>query len=128
MYFRVLGGRRRANAADFAPRERGLEDVRGVQRALCRPRADERVQLIDEDDDVRVVRELLHDGLEALFELPAILRAGDDQGDVERKNALVGQEMRHVAVHDFLREPFHDGRLADARLADEDRVVFRAAA
>ena len=124
----VLGGRRRADAADLAARQRRLEDVGGVERAFGRPRADQRVQLVDEHDDVRVLGELLHDRLEALFELAAVLRAGDDQRDVERQDALVGEEVRHVAVDDLLRKPFDDRRLADARLADEHRVVLGAAA
>ena len=128
MYFRVLGRRRRADAADLAARQRRLEDVGGVERAFGRSRAHQRVQLVDEHDDVRVLGELLHDRLEALFELPAVLRAGDDQRDVERQDALVGEEVRHVAVDDLLREPFDDRRLADARLADEHRVVLGAAA
>ena len=86
------------------------------------------MQLVDEHDDVRVVGQLLHDRLEALFELTAVLRAGDNQRDVERENALVGEEVRHVAVDDLLREPFDDGGLADARLADEHGVVLRAPA
>ena len=86
------------------------------------------MQLVDEDDDVRVVGQLLHDRLEALFELTAVLRAGDDQRDVEGEDALVGQEVRHVAVDDLLRQPFDDGGLADARLADEHGVVLGPAA
>ena len=124
----VLGGRRRADAADLAARERGLQDVGGVERAFRRPGADERVQLVDEHDDVRVLGELLHDRLEALLELAAILRAGDDERDVERENALVGEEVRHVAADDLLREPFDDGGLADAGLADEHGVVLGPAA
>ena len=85
------------------------------------------MQLVDEHDDVRVLGELLHDRLEALFELAAVLRAGHDQRDVERENALIGQEVRHVAVDDLLRQPLDDGRLADARFADEHRVVLGAA-
>ena len=124
----VLGGRRGADAANLAAAQRRLEDVRRVERAFGRSRADQRVQLVDEDDDVRVVGQLLHDRLEALFELTAILGAGDDQRDVEGQNPLVRQEVRHVAVDDLLRQPFHDGRLADARLADQHRVVLRPAA
>ncbi len=128
MYFRVLGRRRRADAADLAARERRLEDVGGVERAFRRPGADERVQLVDEHDDVRVLGQLLHDRLEALFELTAILRAGDDERDVQREDPLVGEEVRHVAVDDLLRQAFDDRRLADARLADEHGVVLGAAA
>ena len=128
MYFAVLGRRRRADAADLAARQRRLEDVRRVERAFGRPRADQRVELVDEHDDVRVLGQLLHDRLEALFELTAVLRAGDDQRDVEREDPLVGEEVRHVAVDDLLRQPFDDGGLADARLADEHGVVLGAAA
>ena len=124
----VLGGRRRADAADLAARERRLQDVGRVERAFGRAGADQRVQLVDEHDDVRVLGQLLHDRLEALFELAAVLRAGDDQRDVEREDALVGEEVRHVAVDDLLRQPFDDGGLADARLADEHGVVLRPAA
>ena len=41
-----------ADAAQLAARERGLEHVRGVHRALGRARADEGVQLVDEEDDL----------------------------------------------------------------------------
>ncbi len=44
--------------------------------------------------------------------------------DVERQNPLVGQEVRHVAVDDLLRQPFDDGGLADAGLANEHGVVL----
>ena len=40
---------------------------------------------------------------------------------------LVAQALRHVAVHDAERQAFGDGGLADARLADENRIVLRAA-
>ncbi len=124
----VLGRRGRADAADLAATERRLQDVGGVERPFGRAGPDQRVQLVDEHDDVRVLGELLHDRLEALFELTAVLGAGDDQRDVEREQALVGQEVRHVAVDDLLRQPFDDRGLADAGLADEHGVVLGAAA
>ena len=47
----VLLKRRRADDLQLAAPERGLEDVRRVDRALGRARADDRVQLVDEEDD-----------------------------------------------------------------------------
>ncbi len=38
------------------------------------------------------------------------------------------QLIGHVAAHDALRQTFHDGGLADARLADQHRIVLGAAA
>ena len=69
---------------------------------------------------------VLEDGLEPLFELAAVLGAGDQRAHVERDDALVLEPFGNVAAHDALGEPFDDGGLADARLADEDRVVFGA--
>ena len=53
---------------------------------------------------------------------PAIKRA-----DVERPDALALQSLRHVACDDALGEALGDRRLADAGLADQHRVVLRAA-
>ena len=86
------------------------------------------MQLVDKNDGVLALHQFLHDGLQPLFELPAVFRAGHDQRKVERKNALVREERRHVAVGDALRQPFDDRRLANARLADQHGIVLRAAA
>ena len=124
----ILGRRGCADALYFAAGERRLEDVRGVERTLSRSGADEGMQLVDEDDGVLVLHQLLHDGLEPLFELAAVLGAGDDERQIERENALVGEEARNVAVGNLLRQALDDGRLADAGLADEDGIVLGPAA
>ena len=123
----VLVERRRADALQLAARQRGLQHVAGVDRALGAARADQRVQLVDEQDDVLGAAHLGHDRLDALLELAAVLRARHHHGEVEHDDALVAQDLRHLALDDALREPLDDRRLADARLADEDRVVLRAA-
>ena len=89
------------------------------------PGADDGVELVDEQDDPAVrVLDLLQDGLQALLELAAELRAGDERAQVERDDALVLERLGHVAADDALRQALDDGRLADAGLADEDRVVL----
>src|SRR5215212_6973808 len=88
-------------------------------------RADERVELVDEQDRVVRVPELLDDLLEALLELAAVLRPGDERTDVEGQHALVEQDVRHVPGDDPMGEPFGDRGLADTRLADQCRVVLR---
>ena len=122
----VLVERGRADALQLAARERRLQDVGGIDRALGRAGPDERVQLIDEEHRVVRVAELLDDLLEPLLELAAVLGAGDERADVERQDALVEQRLRDVAGHDPVGEALRDGRLADARLADQGRVVLRA--
>ncbi len=124
----VFAGRGGADALDLAAGESGLENVGGVERALGRAGPHQRVQLIDEDDGVLVLHQLLHDGLQPLFELAAILRSGDDQREVQRQDALVGKERGHVALRDALGQAFDDGGLAHARLADQHGVVLGPAA
>src|SRR5579884_493312 len=68
---------------------------------------------------------LLHDRLQTLLELAAVLGAGHDQRQVQRQDALVGQKRRHVALGDALRQALDDGRLSHARLADQHRIVLR---
>ena len=71
--------------------------------------------------------ELLEDSLQALLELAAVLGPGDDQRQVERQHPLLGEEDRHPALDDALRQALDDRGLADARLAEQDRVVLGAA-
>ena len=82
------------------------------------------MQLVDEQDRVAGAAQLLDDLLEALLELAAVLGAGDERADVEGQDALVGERLRDVARDDALGEALGDGGLADARLADERRVVL----
>ena len=84
----VLVERGRADAVQFAARERRLQEVGGVHRAVGLAGADQRVHLVDEQDDV-AVRGLnfVEDGLQPLLELAAIFRAGDERAEVERQQA-----------------------------------------
>ena len=109
-------------------RERGLEDVGGVHRALGGAGADDGVHLVDEDNDVLGALDLVHHGLDALLELAAVLRAGDHEREVEGDDLLVGEDLGDVALGDFLGEALDDGGLAHAGFADEHRVVLGATA
>ena len=120
----VLVERGGADALELAAAERRLEDVRGVDGALGRAGPDERVELVDEQDRVVGVPELLDDLLEALLELAAVLRAGDERADVEGQDPLVEQDVRDVAGDDPVGQALRDGGLADAGLADQGRVVL----
>src|SRR5690606_23139086 len=124
----ILIERRGADALDLATRERRLEDVRGVERALRGAGAHHRVDLVDAEDDVLRVDDLFDDRLDALLELAAVLRAREHGREVEADDSFVREDVGHVAIGDPLREPFDDRGLADAGLADDDGVVLRLAA
>ncbi len=123
----VFGERRCTDGLKLTAREHRLEDRSRVDRAFGRAGADERVQLVDEQDDVAALSDLLEDLLQALFEVTAVTRAGDEGAEVERVDLLVGERLGNFLAHDALRETFDDRGLAHARLPDEDGVVLRPA-
>ena len=95
-----------------------------VDRALGRAGAHERVQLVDEQDDVAAGLDLLQHLLQALLEVTAVARPGDQRAEVERVDLLALERLGHLALDDVLGEPLDDGGLADAGLADQHRVVL----
>ena len=124
----VLVERGRADRAQLAAGEHRLEEVRRVHGTLRGTGADDGVQLVHEQDDLALgVLDVLEDRLQALLELAAVLRAGEQRADVERDDLAVAQRLGHVARDDALGEALDDGGLADAGVADEDRVVLAAA-
>ena len=101
----------------------------GVHGALGGTGADDRVQLVDEDDDLALgVGDLLQDGLQAVLEFAAVLGAGDHRAEVERHQPAVTKPLGDVAGDDPLGQALDDRRLADAGLADQHGVVLRAPA
>src|SRR5207245_7222737 len=114
-----------ADASEVAARERRFQHVGGVHGAFGRPRADQSVDLIDKEDDrAGALFDLAQHRLEPLFEFPAELAAGDQGSHVQRDHASLLEPFRHVAVHNPLRQPLRDGRLAHARLTDQARIVL----
>src|SRR5581483_991933 len=125
----VLRVRRRTDAAQFSGGDRRLEDVRGVHRAAAhRARTDDRVNLVDEEDGLFFLQQGGDHGLQPLLELAAILRSRQHRPHVERIHLGIFQNGGHFVLEDLQREAFGDGRFADARLADEERIVLAAAA
>ena len=123
----VLVERRGTDAMQLAAGECGLQHVARVHGALGLACTHHRVQLVDEQDHAPfLLREVVQHALQALLEFAAELGARDQRAHVEREDPLVLETLRHLAVHDALREAFHDRGLAHARLADQHGVVLGA--
>ena len=116
---------RRADHADVARAQHRLDQRGEIHRAAGRrPGADSAVHLVDEQDRLGALGQGVHDGLEALFEVTTEPRPGEQRRRVERKDLGVLQDRRHVVLQQALRETLGEGGLADARFADEHRVVL----
>ena len=86
------------------------------------------MEFVDEKNDIFVATDFIHHRLDALLELAAIFCAGDHEGQVECDDAFFAEDFGNIARDDFLGEALGDRGLADARLTDEDGVVFATAA
>ena len=109
--------------------KRGLEQVRRIHRAARGGAgADHGVDLVDEQDGALQALQFLDDRFQPLFEIAAIARAGDQRAHVERVDDAAAQHFGHFVLDDLARQAFGDGGLADAGIADEQRIVLLAAA
>ena len=117
-----------ADTLHVAACQRRLHDVGSIHGARGRAGAYDGVDFVDEYDDILVLLKLLHQLLQALFKLPAILRAGHDARHVERVDALAEEHWRRVVLGNHLCQSLDDGTLADARFANQYGVVLLAAA
>ena len=116
---------RRSDTAQIARRERRLQQVRRIHRpARRRSRADDRVNLVDKQNPLRVADHGLDDRLQPLLEIAAKARAREQRAHVERVNLDALQRLGHIAVMNRQREAFGQRRLADSRLADEHGIVL----
>jgi len=111
---------------ELAPGQHGLEDRRRVDGALGRARADEGVDLVDEQDDVAPALDLLEDLLEPLLEVAPVAAARHQRAQVECVELAVAQGLGHCVGGDALGQALHDGGLAHARLAHQHRIVLGA--
>ncbi len=126
--FAVFFQRRRANAVQFTACKSRLQKVRCIHRAIRLACTDKRVHFIDEENDLAGSR--LHFRkycFQTLFELTAIFGTGNQRAHIERHQPLVLQGFGHIAIDDAKRQTFRDCGLADARLADQNRIVLGAA-
>ena len=126
--FAVLRKSRRADHLNLPARKRRLQNIRGIHGAFGIARADKIMHLVDEQDDIALRFHLVEKALDAAFKLAAELRSGNQRRQVEQMDFLFLEGERHVAVRNAEGKALRDGRLADARFADQARIVFRPAA
>ena len=86
------------------------------------------MDLVDEHDRVGIGLDLLDDLLQPLLEIAAIARAGEQRAHIEGKHCRAFEHIGDIAIDDSPGEPLGDRRLADAGIADEQRIVLLASA
>src|SRR5688500_19024226 len=81
------------------------------------------MNIVDEQDRVRFLLAAIQQLRHALLEVAATARAGDQRTKTERADLRVAQDAGHRTLLNPQRKTFGERRLADAWLADQERVV-----
>ena len=83
------------------------------------------MQLINKQNDVAfALFDFVQNRLQTFLKFAAVLCTGDQRAHIQRENSLVFQRTRHITAHNTLCQTFCDGGLADARFADQNRIVL----
>ena len=117
-----------ANALELSPGQGRLEHVGSIQAAGSATRPHNGMELVYEQDNVRVLAGLLNNGFEALLKISAVLGARHHGGNVQRKDALFGQSGRYIPMGNLLGYTLYNGRFPHTGLSDEHGVVLFASA
>ena len=126
--FAVFVQRGCADGTQLAAGQRRFKHVAGVNCAFGSTCAYERMQFVNEENDLALrVFNFLEHGFQAVFKLAAILGARQHGAQIEGHHTLVLQDFRNVTGDDALCQAFHNGGLAHARFADQYRIVLGAA-
>ena len=89
--------------------------------------ADQGVQFVDEKHDVTIRGgNFLQKRFQPLFEFTAKFGTGYQSTKVERKQPLILEALRHVAIDDALGKTLSDRRLTHTRLANQHRIILGA--
>ncbi len=115
---------RRPDALNFTTCQGGFEHIRGVDGAFSSTRTDQRVQFVDEQNDVLGPAHFIHDGLDAFLELAAILGSCNHHRQVQHDNPLVTEQFRHVTIDDHLGQTLDDRGFPYACFAQKHGIVF----
>ena len=124
--FTVLIQGRRTDTVQFTSRQHRLQQVACIHCAVRFACTDNRMQLIDKQNNLSLaLLDLVKHRFQSLFELAAVLRARHQSAHIQGKQFLVLQALRDIAAHDTLCQSFDNGCLTDARFTNQNRVVFR---
>ena len=116
-----------ADGLKFAASQHRLQDRCSIDCTLSCSSTDERVNFVDEQDDVTTGVDLFEHLLETLLEVTAIAGTCDKRTEVEGVELLVSKRVWNIVVNDALCKAFNDCGLTNTWLTDEHRVVLRAA-
>ena len=124
----VLVQSRRTDTLYLPASQRGFQHIGCIQTTAGAPGTHDRVNLVDKQDNIPVLRQLRQYRLHSLLELSAVLGTRHDRSDIQRDHPLVKQHAGHFLLDDTQSQSLGDSRFADTRVTDQYRIVLLPAA
>jgi hypothetical protein len=116
----------RSNNRDFPTTHRRLENIRSIESPLSGPCANDRMNLIDEKNNLILHTRCLIDNLfNTCLELASILRPSNERRKTQIHYPFIEHRHRNLSLRNALCQTFNDCRFSDSGLTDETRVIFR---
>ena len=86
------------------------------------------MKFVDKQNNLsRRVFNLFQHRFQAVFKFTSVFRSCQHGSEIKCYHALVLQNFRYVAGDDALRQTFHNGGLANARLSDKHGIILGTA-
>ena len=115
------------NALYCASSQCWFHNVGSIHRAWSRTSSDYGVNLVDKHNHIRICFQFLHQRLESLFKLSAILCTSHNTRHVESVDALAKQHRACVTLFYQLCQSFYYCALTNTRLTNQYWVILLAA-
>ena len=115
------------DGAEFAPGQRGFQDIGRIHGSLSAPGAHQRMDFVYKQYDVSVGGGYFLDHrFKPLFKLPFVFGTCNECPHVQGIDDLVLQVLRHVTLYYAVGQALGNGRFTRSRLPDQHRVVLGA--
>ena len=123
----VLGDGRCTDYLHISSCESGLDDICGIYRALRSACAYDGMDLVDEQNDALVLRDLLHNALHTVLKFAAVLRSRDHSGNIKSDYTLALERFGHNALGYPASKALYNCGLTDTGLTDKTGVILSPA-
>ncbi len=123
--FLIFRPRSSRDGAQSAPGKSGFEQVCGITLSSRTSRPDQRVRLVDEQNDwFRRRLNFINHLAQSILELPFHARAGLQQAKIQGPQTDPFESRRNIARRDPLGKPFDDCGFAHTGFAGKDRIIL----
>ena len=117
---------RSTNTMQFTSGKHWFEHIAGVHSAIGLAGTDNRMQLINKQNDLSFT--LLHffkNRFQTLLEFATVFRTRYQGTHIQRKDLLVFESFRHISANNTLCQALNSGSLTNTGFTDQDRIIFR---